>query len=407
VHVDGSWQLVHPLVVCRGTYGAAKDNDVRLASQLQTKHKEHKSFIEINEDLFMPRPELFIYCCYATDIRWSLIPKQRALKTVKAFETLANISPAFTSLGLAFLSRPSCVQNAIGGVVNVVIQAPHKHAHRLNINYELVQDNEVENKKYSTLCHSNMLARQVIAYRSIDRFIFEVRLPCPGMYRLTLKGGIGTQNATLCKFSLISEDNLSSWSLHRADPPHVCWGPGPQCESVGLLLASKPSGVIMHQPKVVLPISRRPTCDSYLAGITFQINRALISAFSYSAEVLPTLQLHKGQVDEHINANGEFKSEKELSKQKTTSCATHDKSSVRVEVSKDPISRQLTIDVLGCPRETDYAIVISATELETVNGTRTTKKGSTRNVCYYLLRENSIYHREVGLHRGVFTTLYV
>ncbi|KAH3841268.1 hypothetical protein DPMN_114727 [Dreissena polymorpha] len=403
VHVDGSWQLIHPLWVCNGTYGSEKGNlvqiedDPYLAAKAAARAKADKKHLEINEEFFMPRPDVFIYRCYARNIEWHLISTERTLKSLEEFSQVAYISPAFFTYGLKLVTEPYCVQTAINGVVLIVIMAPKAHAHRMNMGYALEADEEdPAMKSQGRLLHKKVLNKLVLNYRSNDSFIFEIRLPVTGTYKLTLNGGFGTELSNLCRFKLVSNDTQREWFFIPVEPGPSCWGPGPMAERVGLLLASKPSGVLLIQPKAHSGVSRDVNVYYHLTTLNFHINKALYRKYDYTAEVVPSTFVQDGQVDEKISSFGDVKGVPSTLNPKGKDQDENENNifPVRIQMTKDASTRQLSIQVIGRLDGGECAIVIKATEMEVRNNLRMPRKDSTVPVCYYLLSGNTVTLRE-------------
>ncbi|XP_053406231.1 lim and transglutaminase domain protein ltd-1-like [Mercenaria mercenaria] len=169
VHVDGSWQLVHPFWVCRGTYGKEREgwvqieDDPFLAEKVARREKQkEKDVFVFNEEFFMPKPEVFIYRCFADDKQWHLIPEEKTLKSVEEFTKLVYISPPFFKFGLSLASNPFCVQPSINGTVIIEIVAPKDHIHALNLGYKIhTEENETQN----TFQYKNLLQNNAPCYK--------------------------------------------------------------------------------------------------------------------------------------------------------------------------------------------------------------------------------------------------
>lgn len=416
VHVDGSWQIVHPLWICLGTYGAEREgrvqieDDPNLAAKEDLYRKEIKNDVRINDEFFMPRPDVFIYRCFANEEQWHLIPREKTLKSLDEFMALAYISPAFFKLGLTLLSQPFCVQPAIHGVVQIEILAPPHYSHRINMGFKLEYDASNQeadisetfkpSKQQCLLIQKKILNRMVINYRSNDRFVFEVRLPLPGCYKFDILGGLGTDISNLCRFKLISSDFIGEWFINAVEPGIDCWGPGPNAEDVGLLLPSKPSGLLAIQTKCDSGVLRDRSVYHHLTSIQFHINRTMYRKYEFSAEIVPCIFVNDSSIEIHISSSGEVKADTE--RQKTFSKKSpeedgEDDFPVRVQISKDHANRQIDMTVIGRMDGGECIVAIKATEMEVRNSLRVPKKNSGTTVCYYLLTANKTVYREVRI----------
>ena len=84
----------------------------------------------INEDYFMPNPEMFIYSNYADKPRWQLLPTVYSVKSQEEFLALPLLFPAFFRFGLKLLTEPSCVLYSDKGKVKLWFLESHGNAHR-------------------------------------------------------------------------------------------------------------------------------------------------------------------------------------------------------------------------------------------------------------------------------------
>lgn len=404
LHVDGSWQLVHPQWVCRGTYGKEQegliqiDDDSFLAETFARKQKE-KGTVIFNEEFFMPKPEVFIFRCYANDKRWHLIPEEKTLKSIEEFTMLAYISPPFFKFGLTLASNPYCVQPAINSTVIIEIVAPKEYVHALNLGYEIEADiSEKQNTNPNkNLLEKGVLSRLVINYRSNDRFVFEIRLPVEGAYRFVITGGFGTELCNLCRFKLVSTESIAEWFVAPVHPGSDGWGPGPIAEKAGLLLPTKPSGLLVVQSRQNSGVNRNSSVFYHLTTLTFQINRALLRKYEYTVEVVPSVFIEKRNLESEFMPNGELKMDVQIkqSKSKPDQQIRHD-CPVRTQFTKDVSSRQFTVQVIGNLKGEECAVLIKATEMEIMNNIRVPKKNSLKVVCQYLLTNAStFFFREV------------
>ncbi|XP_060608198.1 uncharacterized protein LOC132760265 isoform X2 [Ruditapes philippinarum] len=423
VHVDGSWQLVHPKWVCRGTYGKEKDDWVQieddpylakkdLQRQKEKEKEKEKYILTFNEEFFMPKPEVFIYKCYADEQKWRLIPEEMNLTSLNDFMKLVYISPPFFKLGLSLANNPSCVQKSTNGVVIIEIIAPKDFIHALNLGYQIyAEQNETKhNDLYKNLLQKDILSRLVLNYRSNDRFVFEIRLPLEGNYQFVIVGGFGTDLSNICRFKLVCTESVGEWFVPFLHPGNNGWGPGPEMERVGLLLPTKPSGKLTVSSRQNSGVVRHSSSVFYhLTTLNFQINKALIRKYEYTVEIMPSTFIDTRTIASHFTPNGELKGdlhfkEKEMEREKRmehvkselSEQSQDDDLPVRAQYTKDISSRQFTVQVIGNLIGEECAVIIKATEMEIMNNLRVPKKGvPTKIVCYYLLTNAStFFHRE-------------
>jgi len=414
VHVDGSWQVIHPVWVCLGTYGPERhgkvqiEDDPFIAAKDEQYTKKNNSDKKLNDEFFMPRPDVYIYKCYAKDEQWRLITQDRNLRSLDEFMRLGYFSSTFFKLGLTLLSQPFCVQTSINDVVHIVILAPSMYSHKLNMDFKLEYDtsNQEQNgqqqfkpsKQQALLLHKKVLRRLVVNYRSNDRFIFEVRLPVPGSYKFDIMGGFGSELSNLCRFKLITNDLMGEWFINACDPRRGCWGPGPSAEDVGLLLPSKPSGLLSIQPQSHSGVLRDRSVYHHLTTIQFTISKALYRKYEFSADVIPSILINKSNIEPHISSSGEIKADIELQKARSKGDEVDNEAyPVRVQCSTDHASRQITFQIIGRMDGGECTVVVKATEMEIKNSMRMSIKNSTKSVCFYLLTANNVFYREVRI----------
>ncbi|KAL4227395.1 hypothetical protein ACF0H5_012838 [Mactra antiquata] len=404
LHVDGSWQMVHPSWVCRGTYGTAGDGwvqiepDEYLANIENKNRKDDKNYVTFNEEFFMPRPDVFIYRCYADNKQWHLIPEGKGLRSAEEFALLSYISPSFFRYGLILASSPFSVQRSNNGIVQIEIIAPKEYVNVLNFGYKIrVEESEKQNIGiYKTLLQENVLNRLVINYRSNDRLVYEIRLPAKGTYHFVVTGGFQADLSILCRFKLECSEHVAELLIPQINPGGDGWGPGPLAERTGLLLPNKPSGLItVHFNNPSKTSLKNSSIYHHLVTLNFQINKLLLRKFEYSVDIVPSTYINTKQPDPNLITNGELKVDYEQkSKKSRNKNIEPEEPPVRAQWSKDVANRQLTVHVVGDLEGEESVILIKATEMEIKNNIRVPIKGSTKIVCYYLLSDNTYISRE-------------
>ena len=364
----------------------------------------------INEDYFMPNPEMFIYSNYADKPRWQLLPTVYSVKSQEEFLALPLLFPAFFRFGLKLLTEPSCVLYSDKGKVKIWFLESHGNAHKLTLQFDLFLLNS---KCPNTQILVPKLNRLVLHCRHSDLFYFEIRLPIEGTFRLDIQGGYHKSHSLrLCQFKLICESRMENFSYVPFDPGMLMWGPGPMCNEYGLDLPSKPTGIVKIYPQpTTFPthtISLTPDRFSPVykqRKFIFQKHPDKSKHMEYSVEII-------GHAPEDRSSEVTPLDDKGLLSDKRSKATADKKKGQKGQavVEKTDYSycvdcyslqnrRQLilTIDV---PHEGDFALVLKAVPF-TMNEDMSTKEyGEKVPICVYLLKTFYEPSREVRLGFG-------
>ena len=346
VHADNSWQIVNPFWVCRALYGHTLGGWVKVESDGKSVLEREKATkgIQMNtfqEYYFMPKPSEYIYECFTDQKEWQLLPVEKTIGSREEFIQLPYLLPPFFGLGLELISERKCELQSNDGICKIQFRGNNKNLHMICLDYELfVKDTkDIE----SIFLQGNKLPRLVFNSRSGSDFTFEIRFPIEGEYKLIIYGGVyQSSKLRLCEFKLNCRKRMQGFSLLPVGDNGIGWGPGPHSEAAGLMMPSKPNGLIPVQSPGK---GQKIECK-------FTLNRLLMKNREYSSVLLSS------DSDEDT---------KEYPR------------AVKYEV--DEKSRQLKVQAT-LPGDGEYALLIRSST-ETTNTQRDQVSGKV--VCNYLL----------------------
>ena len=342
VYADGSWQIVNPFWVCRALYGHTLGGWVKVESdgksvverERATKGIQKNTF---QEYYFMPKPSEYIYECYTDQKEWQLLPIKEAIGSRDEFTELPYLLPPFFGLGLELISERKCGLQSKDGECKIQFKGQKKNSHLICLDYELfVKDTKEADNIF---LKGNKLPRLVFNARSGPVFMFDVRFPVEGEYKLVIYGGLQhSSKLRLCEFKIDCGKRMQGFNLLPVDDNRIGWGPGPHSVEAGLMLPSKPNGLI---PVPSPGKGQKIQCN-------FTLNKLLMNTREYSSILLSS-------------------DSDEDTKEYPTA--------VKYEV--DEKSRQLNVQAT-LPGDGEYALLIRS-------ATTRQKRASEEVVCNYLL----------------------
>jgi len=352
----------------------------------------------INEDFFMPRPEVFLHTNWADDPRWQLLRPEFTVYKKDEFLGLPVLLPAFYRFGLRLISKRSCVLESDSGKCKIWIAADNNNAHRLTLSAELhLLETSEPNYKYVLEDFHKM----VIQSRHNDFFYFEIRFPILGIFRIDIYGGLHKSHRfKLCQFKLIVNEIMPDFKFVPLSPEPLMWGPGPECLEYGLELPSKPTGIVrVYQqtitPSASAPVNRPPKYTKRHFHFNLHIQKSQMMAY--------LADLHGSLPDDYrssvtpLDQNGVLvKKKREKSSKKKDSRHPNDIDySQWVECYVENKDKRLVIDV-DTPHQGEFALEIRAVPytLEEEDG-QTRLYGTPVTVCVYMLRTMDDNFREV------------
>ena len=366
-------------------------------SEVMKKFKEMiKAFI--NEDYFMPAPEVFIHSNYPKYTRWQLLNSEYTIQSKDDFLSLPFIFPAFFRLGLRLDTDPSFVLHSRNGKCIIWISTEFNNAHRLTLTYDLHLLSTHYNRSEVLLPN---LQRQGLYCRHNDKFVFEIRFPVEGYFKLEIYGGYHKSHSMkLCYFKLVCTKSLPMFRYLPYYPENLMWGPGPACEDHGLVLPSKPTGIVIvdQEPQSTLLANVQSTKQPIFKQVSFGFKLHV----DKSRNKIYTMKLygyHPDLVRElatPFNEYGELIDKTKRKKRKKGDVLPVDNIDYTryLECERNDLQKELTIKVHP-PHEGEFVLVIKAsTAVKDVDGKITTLDDAA-DVCVYLVRTTDDPHREV------------
>ena len=314
VYVEIGWQIVHPFWVCRALFGhnlggwvkVEKDGKTMRKSETASKGVERNTF---TERYFMPNPEEFIYECYAIEKDWQLVPPKSVVSSVEEFIEKAYLFPPFFGIGLTLTSDPKCVLYSKEGFCKISMKARTANAHMIVLKYELFRK-EPDSDSYSSSYIGGDVARMVFNSRAGEMFTFDIRFPVTGVYKLVIYGGPHKSAALrLCEFKINCEQEMKGRSLLPIECDDIGWGPGPVSVEAGLLMPSKPSGLIPineKDRKTEIKFQLRNMTEQYSAVVHGEVSGRRKQLEDSNIDIKKNKQLHQIIIVINIPDKGEY-----------------------------------------------------------------------------------------------------
>ena len=352
----------------------------------------------INEDFFMPRPEVYAYNCFADDTRWQLLPPEFTVQSREEFSILPFLLPAFFRLGLRLLTTHSCILKSENGTCRIEIACEKDNAHRLSLNYELYSK---EAKSSELKLAPDDLERLVLHSRQNKVFLFEIRFPVEGTYRLEIHGGYHKSHSVrLCQFQIQCTKRLHNCVTLPVSPDKLMWGPGPYSDDVGLLLPSRPTGLISVYPIRQKSYDMNKIPEHFeTSKFTFLLHKQISRNTEYTAELVGMTSTPQPQSetmnskDHSIRDLANISRSSKRSKKGTIGAISGYVYRQPVECVKDNVAHQLTLNA-PLPHEGEFALVIKANVFR-VERNRSITRQPAEPVCVYLLRTTVEPSRDV------------
>ncbi|XP_053384822.1 lim and transglutaminase domain protein ltd-1-like [Mercenaria mercenaria] len=277
VYVESGWQIIHALWICRAVFGHNTGGWIKVEQDGKTMSKKEKASagIEQNtfqEQFFMPNPEEFIYHCCASKAEWQLVSPHSVVSTKEEFVNKAFQHLPFFDIGFKLTSEPRCYLESKNGFCKIELKAKPANAHMIVLKYELFKKElDDDSNKTSKTDEEVDIARMVFNSRAGETFIFDIRFPKTGIYKLVINGGPHkSASLRLCEFKLVCNQEMVDRNLLPLDCGKIGWGPGPVAVEAGLLMPSKPSGLIPvneKEKKTDVKFQVRDMNESYTAVV--------------------------------------------------------------------------------------------------------------------------------------------
>ena len=270
VFADGNWRLVNAFWVCRALFGHSLAGWVKIERDGKSTSQRIPASQGVvrnafQEHYFMPPPEHYIYECFPDDTRWELLPDSLTIHTKQEFFELPHLLPPFFGLGLELVNEHKCHIQTIDGACKIQIKASASNGHLIVLGYELfVKDSEDFDPK--------SIQRMVFNSRSNEHFIFDIRFPNKGIFKLVIYGGpYKSPLLRICEFRITCKKEILGMDLLPMSVGRLGWGPGPTAVDAGLFMPSRPNGLI------AVPKSTKKT------DVTFSIRKEVIDHKTFEA----------------------------------------------------------------------------------------------------------------------------
>ncbi|WAR22476.1 HIL-like protein [Mya arenaria] len=279
---DFGWQIVHPFWICRALFGQNLGGWTKVEADGKSMRQQEKAAGGIvrntfQDRYFMPKPSEFLYEAFPFQKDWQLVEPKAQLKTKEEFYKYPYLLPPFHGQALTLESEQSCVLETVNGFSRIQLKAKTTNAHMLNLQYELFKKDGHDDSDDS----KNVLARMVFNSRANEHFIFDVRFPRTGTYKLVIYGGPYKSTALrLCEVLIKCKQTMKDFDLLPLSCEHFGYGPGPVSMEAGLMMPTKPSGLI--------PVNKND--KKLTTEIKFQIRDDFVKHEQYSAAI------HGGEV---------------------------------------------------------------------------------------------------------------
>jgi hypothetical protein len=269
-----------------------------------------------DERYFMPDPEQFIYQCCAENKEWQLVPPCSIVSSYAKFAKKPILHFSFFDLGLQLISEQNCVLETKDGFCKIELKAKPSNAHLITLSYELYRkkadfelNGEKENGIEGETDDEEDFARMVFNTRAAEVFTFDMRFLRSGIYKLNIRGGPHTSHyQSLCQFKVVCKKGMVGRSLLPIDCGKIGWGPGPTAKEAGLLLPSKPSGLISVSTtdrKTDVKFHLRDMTEKYTAVVHGEVSGRR-QKLDNSVQVQKIEHAHQLIVDVSLPDNGEY-----------------------------------------------------------------------------------------------------
>ncbi|XP_060608177.1 uncharacterized protein LOC132760255 [Ruditapes philippinarum] len=280
--------------------------------------------------------------------------------------------------------------------VSIWISTEFNNAHRLTLTYDLHLLSTHYDRSEVLLPN---LKRQGLYCRHNDMFVFEIRFPVEGYFKLELFGGYHRSHSMkLCYFKLVCEKSLSNFRYLPYYTENLMWGPGPSCEEYGLVLPSKPTGIVIvdQEPKLSIlsttQSTKQPTYKPVYFVFDLHTDKSrdkvfTIKMYGYDPGLATELATPFDENGELVDKTKKKRKKGDIFPENNTDYTTY------AECERDDLKKQLKITV-QIPHEGEFVLVIKASSaVKDVDG-KITAVNDAVDVCVYLLRTSDDPHRE-------------
>lgn len=315
VHVECGWQIVMPFWVCRALFGHNLGGWVKVEEDGRTMRQSETASAGIvrntfQDAYFMPSPEEFLYECCAEEKDWQLVRSECNVSSKKEFLEMPYLFPTFFGVGLELISEPKCVIKSKEGFCEVQLKTTPAKSPFLVLRYELFMKETGKDDK-SAYIKEDEMSRMVFNSRAGETFIFDIRFPKTGTYKLVIYGGPYKSGALrLCEFKLVCEQEMKGRNLLPLECADIGWGPGPISAEAGLLMPSKHNGLIpvderAKERKTEIRFQLQTFESEYTASVHGEVGGRR-QQLDESLVVISKNKLHQLVLEVSIPGQGEF-----------------------------------------------------------------------------------------------------
>ncbi|KAL3866265.1 hypothetical protein ACJMK2_043579 [Sinanodonta woodiana] len=240
VYVEKGWRIVFPLWAYRALVGHSLGTHTKVEEKGQAvRQKEQASSGEtirhLNEYYFLTDPEEFIFVAYPDDKKWQLIASPWSLSK---FIDVPECEQNYFQQKLEITSRFSGRLNTVDGECEVAIQDKEDN---LSLSYELYFNHVESGKDVSPTLQPN---KYVLMMWQEKTWIFRLRFPEAGVYKLTVIGGYTpTDSVKFCSFKLLCDEAKEDCQPFPVNPD-IGYGPNKETAKAGIQAKSHTTGIV-------------------------------------------------------------------------------------------------------------------------------------------------------------------
>ncbi|KAK3599341.1 hypothetical protein CHS0354_009834 [Potamilus streckersoni] len=240
VYIEKGWRLVFPLWACQALVGHSlgaftKVEEKGKAVRQKEQASSGVSIRHLNEYYFLTDPEEFIFMAYPNDKRWQLIKHPWPLSK---FADVPQCRQSYFQQKLEITSRFSGRLHTVGGECEVAIRDQQDG---LYLSYELYFNHVESGKDISPTLQLN---RYVLVMRQDVTWIFRLRFPESGVYKLVVVGGSSSADCIdFCSFKIFCDEAKEDCQPFPANP-EIGYGPNKETENAGIRATSHQTGIV-------------------------------------------------------------------------------------------------------------------------------------------------------------------
>ncbi|KAL4227722.1 hypothetical protein ACF0H5_013157 [Mactra antiquata] len=241
VHVDGSWQIVHPFLICTQlSISTVQDGWKQVESTVETADQRMGSIL--NTFFFAPDPNEFLYFCIPDDsyCLWQLVEQKQRYAT---FLQTPFLRPAFFSTKLQLKNVTKGTMISDDGRCHIEIRCTNENINDMVFMYELYSNDP----DFPELGED--YGDTVLCGRHEDTYHVLIKFPVEGTFKLSLYAKLNDWFFWVGDFKIICNVPLANYVRTPSVPKEVGYGPSTISEEAGLLAPSHEGGIIFFKPE--------------------------------------------------------------------------------------------------------------------------------------------------------------